>query len=105
MRALITGAAVVLLSVSTASCMATVQPRAGAVYASAAPPRAIREIRPASPGRDFVWVPGHYQYQGSAYVWVGGRYERPPFSNMRRYEQGRWRHDRNGWYWVEGGWR
>lgn len=106
MRALITVAAVVLLSAGSSGCMATVRPTgSGVVYVREAPPRAIREARPVSPGRNYVWIPGHYQYQGRAYVWVSGRYERPAFDNIRRWEPGKWHHDRNGYYWVEGGWR
>lgn len=104
-RALITAAAVVLLSAGTTSCTATVRPRAGVAYVTQAPPRAIREVRPVSPGRNYVWIPGHYQYEGRAYVWVSGRYERPAFDNFNRWQPGKWHHDRNGWYWVEGGWR
>lgn len=105
MRTLITAAAVVILSGSSTACMATVRPRDGVVYVREAPPRAIREARPLSPGRSYVWVPGHYDYRGRAYVWVPGRYELPIASNYRRWEPGRWRHDRNGWYWIEGQWR
>lgn len=105
LRAVTIGAAAILISASTTSCMASVAPRSGVVYVTQAPPRAIREARPASPGRNYVWIPGHYRYEGRAYVWVGGRWERPAFDNVRRWEPGKWRHDRNGWYWVEGRWR
>ena len=106
LRALIAVAAVVLLSAGSAGCMATVRPTGnGVVYVKAVPPRAIREVRPMSPGSNYVWIPGHDQYQGRAYVWVGGRYERPAFDNIRRWEPGKWHHDRNGYYWVEGRWR
>ncbi len=104
MRALIVSAAVVLVSFSTTSCMATVRPRAGAVYVTTAPPRPIRELRPASPGSEFVWIPGHYKYENRAYVWVGGKYQHPEFDNIRRWEPGKWHHDRNGWFWEEGRW-
>lgn len=104
-RALLTAAAVIALSVGTSSCMATAHPRANTIYVSSAPPRAIREVRPASPGRAYVWVPGFYKYERRAYVWVPGRYARPTYDNLRRWEQGKWHHDRNGWYWVEGQWR
>jgi len=105
LRALISVAAVVVLATGSSGCMATVRPRSGVVYVTDAPPRAIREVRPASPGRSYVWIPGHYQYRDRAYVWVGGRYERPAFDNVRRWEPGKWHHDRNGYFWVEGRWR
>lgn len=104
-RALFAAAAVIALSVGSTSCMASAHPRANTIYVSSAPPRAIREVRPASPGRRDVWIPGHYKYEGNAYAWVNGRYARPEFDNVRLWEAGKWHHDRNGWYWVEGKWR
>lgn len=104
MRTLTMAAAVVVLSASSTACMATVRPAPGVVYVREGPPRAIREVRPVAPGRTYVWIPGHYDYRGRAYVWVPGRYE-VPASNYRRWEAGKWRHDRNGWYWVDGHWR
>lgn len=104
LRTLVLAGATVVLSTTASACTATVRPPSGAVYVREAPPRAIREVRPVSPGRTYVWIPGHYDYRGRAYVWVPGRYE-VPVSNYRRWEPGRWRHDPNGWYWVEGHWR
>ena len=103
-RTLMTAAAVVVFSGVTNACMATARPAAGVVYVREGPPRAIREVRPVSPGRTYVWIPGRYEYRGRAYVWMPGRYA-VPASNYRRWEPGRWRHDRNGFYWVEGRWR
>ncbi|MGV3709563.1 MAG: hypothetical protein ACO1Q7_12045 [Gemmatimonas sp.] len=93
------------MSATTTGCVATARPRAGVVYVTDAPPRAVREVRPVSPGRAYVWIPGYYEYRGRSYVWVAGRWARPEFDNLRRWEPGRWRHDRNGSYWTEGRWR
>ena len=51
-----------------------------------------------------AWIDGHYQWNGSEYVWVAGRWERPPHPG-NAWVNGLWAHNRNGWYWVEGYWR
>jgi WXXGXW repeat (2 copies) len=78
--------------------------RPGVVYARYGPPASVYETRVVAPGPGYVWIPGHHEWRGQNYVWIGGRYELPA-RGYRRYEPGRWRHDRNGWFWVEGRWR
>ncbi|MEP6778265.1 MAG: hypothetical protein ABJC26_00140 [Gemmatimonadaceae bacterium] len=97
-------AAGIAMSVGSSACMATVQPRAGVVYVRTAPPRRIVEVRSISPGRNYIWIDGYHQWRGNAYAWVPGRWEAPA-ANYRQYQKGEWKHDRNGWYWVEGHWR
>jgi hypothetical protein len=43
-----------------------------------APPPARVEVRPVSPGAEFVWTPGFYVHRGGAYAWTGGTWTRPP---------------------------
>ena len=97
-------AAGITWSVTSSACMATVRPRAGIVYVRTGPPARIVEVRPAPPGRNYIWIEGRHDWRGNAYVWVPGRYEIPA-AGFRRYERGEWKHDRNGWYWVDGRWR
>jgi hypothetical protein len=78
---------------------------AGVEFAVRAPPREIVEVRTGSPGRDYVWVPGHYVWERGDYVWVRGEWRVPPESRYRRWQPGHWQRARNGWYWVEGRWR
>lgn len=85
-------------------CFATVGPRPGVVYARYAPPSAVYEVATVAPGPGYVWIPGHHEWRGQNYAWIGGRYALPA-RGFRRYESGRWRHDRAGWYWSEGRWR
>jgi WXXGXW repeat (2 copies) len=85
-------------------CMASAGGRPGVVYARYAPPSPVYESVAVAPGPGYVWIPGHHEWRGQNYVWIGGRYVLPE-RGFRRYEPGRWRHNRNGWYWVEGRWR
>ena len=67
-----------------------------------APPQT--EVIPISPGRDYVWTPGHYAWKGDKYVWVQGKYVSKPRPTAM-WEPGHWEHRRKGYYWVEGHWR
>jgi len=74
------------------------------VYVQLAPPAAVVERVPPSPGGAYVWTPGYYSWTGHAYVWKNGRWMMPPKSHAR-YTAGRWEHDRHGWYYRTGHWR
>ena len=89
---------------SLSACFASAGPRAGVVYTRYSPPSHVYETVGVAPGVGYVWIPGHHAWRGQDYVWVGGRYELP-VRGFRRYEPGRWRHERAGWFWVEGRWR
>jgi hypothetical protein len=75
-----------------------------AFYVPVPPPGPIRETIIVSPGSGYVWVPGYHRWEGGHYLWVSGRWDRAPRARAR-WESGRWRHSRQGWYWVEGRWR
>jgi hypothetical protein len=74
------------------------------VYVRVGPPRAVVEARVVAPGPGYVWLPGFHTWNGAAYVWTPGRWARPPRARAR-WVAPRWRHDRHGWYLVEGHWR
>ena len=76
---------------------------ARAVYV-AGPPAPRAEYYGVAPAAGMVWVPGYYNYVGTSYVWVGGRWAHPPHPHAvwvaGRYIQ------RNGHYEYRGGrWR
>jgi hypothetical protein len=48
------------------------------VEIEAAPPPVRIEVRPPSPGVEFVWTPGYYGWEGGRYEWRGGSWVRPP---------------------------
>lgn len=90
----------VLLLTAAAGCAAST----GRVYVHAGPPRAVVERRVVAPGPGYVWQAGFYRWSGRDYVWVPGHYERAP-RGRATWVPGRWAHDRRGWYFVEGHWR
>ena len=90
--------AAILLS----SCV--VAPPPGAAYVRVRPPVAIVEVRSVAPRPDHVWIPGYHAWRGSVYVWVPGHWDARPHARAR-WVNGRWRHHRDGWYWVEGRWK
>ncbi len=75
----------------------------GEVVVESGPPVPRAEVQIASPGVDFVWIPGAWVWEGG-WVWRGGRWDRPPRPGAiwvpDRYEY------RNGTHVViRGGWR
>ena len=76
----------------------------GVVWVSNGPPPPRHEVIVVSPGPDYFWIEGYWVWTGVAYDWTPGHWERRP-SPRARYERGRWRHERRGWYYVPGRWR
>lgn len=68
-----------------------------------APPRLRSEQRPARPGRDYLWLPGSWDWRGNDWDWAPGRWERPSERGQRwvkaRYtrEGSGWRHEPAHW--------
>ena len=93
-----------LVSATIAASPACAAPR-GRLYVRVGPPAPIVETRIVAPGSDYIWLTGYHTWNGSAYVWVPGRWDRPPRARAR-YVPGRWVHEgRHGWYFVGGHWR
>lgn len=96
-------AAVLACALGLGACASDTRVRA-AVYVPTGPPAPVSEVVTVSPGPGYIWIPGYHQWNGSAYVWVGGRWDIGPRPNAR-WVGGRWRHSGRGWYWVPGHWR
>ncbi|HEX6966606.1 MAG TPA: YXWGXW repeat-containing protein [Gemmatimonadaceae bacterium] len=98
------------LCLTAGACATAAPPRRERVYREQvyvihrAPPPARVEVVTRSPGHHYVWVEGHYRWDGRDYDWVPGHWERPPHGR-HAYQQGYWAHDHRGWYYVEGRWR
>lgn len=75
----------------------------GTVVVSNAPPPRVYEVRPASPGVDFIWIEGYHRWDGAAYQWVPGHWEHRPRPHAR-WKNGKWKHSDRGWYWQDGRW-
>ena len=93
------------LSVALATLTACPPPPPdGVVYANEAPPPLRSEVIVATPGPDYVWVPGYWGWGGSAYAWTAGTWTRPPHAHAS-WVTPRWYHGTRGWYSVAGHWR
>jgi hypothetical protein len=77
---------------------------AGRIYVRTGPPPVVVERRGPVPGPGFVWIGGFYRWTGREYVWVPGHYEHAPRARAR-WVQGHWAHGRRGYYFVDGHWR
>lgn len=104
-------AAILLLAVSLIAMMGCTvvphprRPRAvgSVVYVQKAPPAPRSEVRPAKPNLNAVWIPGHWQWDGSKYAWKSGRWEKRP--GGKAWVSGHWEKKPRGWVWVPGHWR
>ena len=98
------------LCIAASACASAAPPRQQRVYRERVyvgyrpPPTERVEVVTVSPGPRYVWVKGHYRWDGRDYDWTPGHWERPP-RGYHSWESGRWAHDRQGWYYVEGRWR
>jgi hypothetical protein len=67
------------------------------------PPPVYERIGPA-PGPDYLWIGGHWGWQGR-WVWIHGRYERHPhWHRGGGWAPGHWEHREHGSVWIEGHW-
>jgi hypothetical protein len=91
-------AATALLSTTLLSGCVVVPARGyyGGTVVAVAPPEARVEVVGVAPAAGYVWIPGYWNWNGSAHVWVGGY----------------WAAGRPGYYWAPhawvrygGGWR
>ena len=92
-----------LLAVFVAATL-SVSAFAADVVVRVAPPRAMVEHRPPSPGVGYVWTPGYQRWDGRAYAWTPGSWVQPPHRHAR-WVGHHWVHRNGGWVMVEGHWR
>lgn len=72
------------------------------VHTAPPPPRAvIVETRPAPP--DQIWSDGYWDYRGSSWIWVDGRYVRPP-EPRSTWVRPEYRRVDEGWRYVPAHW-
>lgn len=78
-------------------------PAPAAVVVSAPPPPYAEAI-PPSPGPEFFWIRGHWDWRGR-WVWVRGYYARHPHYHYgARWVDGYWGRRDGGWVWIGGHW-
>jgi hypothetical protein len=72
------------------------------VVAREPPSDQVEQPGPA-PGSEYLWIHGHWSWNGSDWIWRGGHWE------VRRtgfeWIPGRWARRSDGWVWVEGRWK
>jgi hypothetical protein len=74
-------------------------------YAHQAPPADREETPPPQPGPQYVWVPGHYSWDGSDFQWHRGQWAQPP-NGYHAWTPGNWQQTSpNNWVYVEGQWQ
>jgi hypothetical protein len=95
--------AALILTLSLAPACGPVRGQVG-VAVTTAPPATRVEVIGTAPGPDYIWIDGHWGWQGGEYIWVGGRWDRRPHANAK-WVPGHWKHGRRGWIWSEGHWR
>ncbi len=74
----------------------------GEVVVREPPPADREEVVEAAPYPDYVWIPGHWAWEGQ-YVWVQGTWRRPPHERAT-WARGHWAQRSGGWMWIEGHW-
>lgn len=70
------------------------------VAAPVEPPPAKVVVMPARAG--YIWVEGHHEWRGRAWVFVPGRYE--PVRHGHRWVPGHYQRTARGHVWVRGHW-
>ena len=77
---------------------------AGAVVVKHRPPARKVVVRPARPSTRHVWIAGHWQRRGGAWVWKPGRWAVRPRAGAA-WVPARWEKTAGGWQFVPGHWR
>jgi hypothetical protein len=79
-------------------------PLVSVMFITREPPVERVEVVSERPNEESVWIGGHWAGHGSSYAWTPGRWQRPE-SGKKEWENGKWEHERRGWYYTEGYWR
>jgi hypothetical protein len=88
--------AALAMAVGVAACV--VEP----VNPYPAPPPLQAEVVPAAPPGQF-WEPGHWHWNGGAYVWIPGHYI-VRAAGVTHWEHGHWANRGGTWVWIPGHW-
>ncbi len=93
--------------VMSATVAGAVAPAAAQVYGNVnvriGPPAPLVERVPVAPGRNYLWQPGAWRWNGNAYAWAPGAYVVRPYAGAR-WVAGHWVHRPRGWVWRGGRW-
>ncbi len=73
------------------------------VYIGTPPPPLRYEVPPPIPGEGYTWIDGYWNWGGSRYAWVPGRWERPPYAGAY-WSHPHYDHYDRGWQMQSGHW-
>jgi hypothetical protein len=74
-------------------------------YAHQAPPSDRVENPSSQPGPQYVWVMGHYSWDGNDFQWHGGQWAVPP-NGYSNWSAGHWDQvGSNNWTYTDGHWQ
>jgi hypothetical protein len=77
----------------------------GAVEVDQAPPAApVPETQSPAPGTAYVWIPGHWAWNGRRHAWTSGHWELPPQTGLV-WVPANWTRVGLHWRFVPGHWR
>lgn len=68
-----------------------------------APPAEEEEVMGVSPGVNYVWAKGHWQWDGNRWVRIHGRWVAKPHA-AAVWVAGYWTDHHHHWKWTEGHW-
>ena len=101
------GKVVVVPNNPPAAPAALVQPApAGAVVATLPemPALPVDATMGVSPGANYIWIKGYYNWTGNRYVWVPGTWMQVPRASAV-WVPGQWQATSGGYVWVAGHWQ
>lgn len=73
------------------------------VFVESEPPQEIAEAMTPSPGPDYVWLKGAWNYEGNQWMWRNGHWVVKPHPNAE-WTAGYWKRKHHHWVWVPGFW-
>jgi hypothetical protein len=62
------------------------------------------EVPGTAPSPDYVWTPGYWEWNGSEYVWISGKWMEVS-TPQATWVPGHWQQTGGGWMWVSGYWK
>ena len=67
------------------------------------PSTTVIEQVAAAPAPGYVWIAGHWSWNGQAWVWIAGQWQMPPQPSAI-WSPGHWVQTPGGWIWADGTW-
>jgi len=68
------------------------------------PPADLVDERPATPGSNYIWLPGYWKFKDGRWHWKKGYWEVKPNPGAT-WVPGHWiKKHHHGWVWIEGHW-